>query len=108
MPGLAELVARELARREVGDGKFPLFAFIIDDSPGAMTDVKAATAAIIADASSRDSDNIGHVRVTVTPVISDQVSAALRHAYPKRMIMTKPIVGSSNAPGGEAANPELR
>jgi hypothetical protein len=61
MPGLAELVARELRRREEGDGKFPVLRLAVDDTVDATTNVAEATKAIIADAATRQQ------QVAVTP-----------------------------------------
>jgi hypothetical protein len=89
MPGLAELVQRELARREEGDGAHPVFVFTIDDAADAMTNVAEAAKAVIADADARQHE------VTVTPAIADAVAKALRAAYPRRMIMLRTVVESS-------------
>jgi hypothetical protein len=98
MPGLAELVARELARRQEGDGKYPCFAYSIDDADDALTDVKAARAAIIATAGKHEGRE-----PTISRSIADAVGAALRAAYPRRFIMTRSIVES---PHRLAARPE--
>jgi hypothetical protein len=91
MPGLAELVQRELARRQEGDGALPAFFYAVDDVADGMTNVTAAAKAIIADADA--ADRRGRM-ITVVPAIADAVSRALRAAYPRRMIIAKPVVES--------------
>jgi hypothetical protein len=63
IPSLHEMVARELARRQEGDGKFPALCFIVNDEAGALTDVEAAVQTVIADAGARARDaDAGHDR----------------------------------------------
>jgi hypothetical protein len=48
IPSLHEMVARELARRQEGDGKYTALSFIVSDEAGALTNAEAAAKATIA------------------------------------------------------------
>jgi hypothetical protein len=94
MVTLRALVERELSKREEGDGKWPVLTFIVCDDDRSMTNVEQAAKAVIAEADARGAGG-GHKVVRVTFAIANAVVGALRAAYPKRYILTKPIVGSS-------------
>jgi hypothetical protein len=102
IPSLHEMVARELARRQEGDGKYPALSFIVNDEAGAMTDAEAAAKATIA---ALDANDFAR-RVTVTSAIAEAVVTALRAVYPKRMILMHRIV-SSPLRAEELARPEI-
>jgi hypothetical protein len=102
IPSLHEMVARELARRQEGDSKYPALSFIVNDGAGAMTDAEAAAKATIA---AFDAKDIAR-RVTVTSSIAEAVVTALRAVHPRRMILMRRIV-SSPLRTEELARPEI-
>jgi len=99
-PSLQEMVQRELARRQEGDGQYPCLAFVVyDKRHGALTDVEAAVKAIVEQAED------GGDRVYIASSIREAVVAALDAKFPKRRILIRTIVGSAmrDAPIPEAA-----
>jgi hypothetical protein len=96
------MVARELARRQEGDGTWPTLCFIVDDKcPGALTNVEAAVKAIVEQA---EQGNIAE-RVSITSNVHEAVLAALRAAYPRRFILVRTFADS---PSQRGRPPNLR
>lgn len=94
MAGLHDMIRREIARRDEGEGKFPALYFILNDgNAAAMTDVQAATKAILASDEMAGAGS-GRRMVTITSNMVDAVVAALRAVHPRRFIITHKIVAS--------------
>jgi alkanesulfonate monooxygenase SsuD/methylene tetrahydromethanopterin reductase-like flavin-dependent oxidoreductase (luciferase family) len=90
---LRELIAAEIAKRDDSINMQPALVFVIHDKPGALTDAAAAIAAIVEHAERDDSSPM----VCVARSIGDQVADALERKFPKRMIISQPVVGPNDA-----------
>jgi hypothetical protein len=90
---LRELITAEISRRESGIDMQPAFCFVVHDRPGAMTDTATAVASII-----EQTEGDGSTPpVCVTRSIGAQVADALQAKFPKRLIISSPIVGPSDS-----------
>jgi hypothetical protein len=83
MPGLREMIAAELARREEAGANYNPFTFIVDDDPKALTDVAAAVKAIEEELQARD-NHMARTTPRIAPGIEDDVEAELQARHPRR------------------------
>jgi hypothetical protein len=90
---IRSLIAAEIARRDNSIDMMPAFTFMINDRPGALTDTATAVTAIIEQTEKGDNSPM----VCVARAIGNQVADALERKFPRRTIVSSPIVGPSDS-----------
>jgi hypothetical protein len=99
MPGLREMIRREIARREEDGQQWPAFAFIVnDDAPN--VDIDATVETIVSLAGDPAAE-----RVYINRGQQGAVVSALEAKFPRRWIIMRTIVGSGTS---RAERPDVR
>jgi hypothetical protein len=99
MPGLREMIRREIARREEDGQQWPAFAFIVsDDAPD--VDIDATVETIVSLAGDPAAEPVYINRGQQGAVVS-----ALEAKFPRRWIIMRTIVGCGTS---RAERPDVR